>query len=202
MKTIIALAVALFLGSKVSATAQYPDKIIYHGRTYNLHTNPLEAYFGKYPDKRPKGGLMSTALWRGYIATFEIRDNQLFLRDIEVEYRDTLSKKEYDLQWKSVLSEVFLGGDPVKIDWFTGLLVMPYGKLINYVHMGYGSTYKNYILLEINEGSLQEAERFSYNEYERFKERQFAAFKAICSIQTDRSIQKAQSRAFERRQVG
>lgn len=54
---------------------------------------------------------------------------------------------------------------------------MPYGKLINYVHMGYGSTYRNYILLEINEGSLQEAERFSYNEYERFKERQFAAFK-------------------------
>lgn len=29
MKTIIALAVALFLGSKVSATAQYPDKIIW-----------------------------------------------------------------------------------------------------------------------------------------------------------------------------
>src|SRR5690606_20760749 len=29
MKTIIVLAVALFLGSKVSATAQYPDKIIW-----------------------------------------------------------------------------------------------------------------------------------------------------------------------------
>lgn len=50
-------------------------------------------------------------------------------------------------------------------------------KLVDYVHMGYGSTYKNYMLLEIDQGNLMKGKRFEYKGYERFKERQFQAFK-------------------------
>src|SRR5690606_29149194 len=177
MKTFLTLVLTLFLGLNVFATAQYPDKIIYNGKEYSLHSNPLEVYFEKYPDKRPQGGIMSTALWRGYVATFEVKDNQLFLKDIEIQYHDTTSKESYPYKWRSVIKEVFPDQKDVKIDWLTGLLVIPHGKLVNYVHMGYGSTYKNYILLEIDKGDLKQEKRFKYKEYEKFKERQFQAFK-------------------------
>ncbi len=98
---------------------------------------------------------MSTALWRGYVATFEVKDNQLFLKDIEIQYHDTTSKESYPYKWRSVINEVFPNNEKIKIDWLTGLLVIPHGKLVNYVHMGYGSTYKNYILLEIDKGDLK-----------------------------------------------
>ncbi|SDL86291.1 hypothetical protein SAMN05421823_108307 [Catalinimonas alkaloidigena] len=177
MKTFLTLILTLFLVVNVFATAQYPDKIIYNGKEYSLHSNPLEMYFEKYPDKRPKDGAMSTALWRGYVATFEVKDSQLFLKDIEIQYHDTTSKESYPYKWCSVIKEVFPDQKDIKIDWLTGLLVIPHGKLVNYVHMGYGSTYKNYILLEIDNGDLKKEKRFKYEEYEKFKERQFQVFK-------------------------
>jgi hypothetical protein len=177
MRKILIIILNLLIGLKVFATTQYPDKIIYNGKGYNLHSNPLEAYFEKNPDKRPQGGIISTALWRGYVATFEIKDNQLYLKDIEIQYQDTTSKESYNYKWKSVINEVFPKQKEIKIDWLTGLLVIPHGKLVNYVHMGYGSTYKNYILLEIDKGDLKKELNFKYKEYEKFKERQFQVFK-------------------------
>lgn len=177
MRTIFIIILTLFLGINVYATAQYPDKIIYNGNEFRLHSNPLEAYFEKNPDKRPKVGVVSTALWRGYVATFEVKNNQLFLKDIEIEYHDTTSKKSYSYKWRSVIKEVFPDQTDIKIDWVTGLLVIPDGELVNYVHMGYGSTYQNYILLELDKGDLKQERRFNYEEYEKFKERQFQAFK-------------------------
>jgi hypothetical protein len=172
MRTILTLILTLFLGLNVFATAQYPDKIIYNGKEYSLHSNPLETYFEKNPDKRPKGEIISTALWRGYVATFEVKDNQLFLKDIEIEYHDTTSKESYTYKWRSVIEEVFPDQEDIKIDWLIGLLVIPHGKLVNYV-----STYKNYILLEIDKGDLKKEKHFKYKEYEKFKERQFQIFK-------------------------
>jgi hypothetical protein len=171
------LLLTTIFGLTAFATAQYPDKIIYNKTEYKLHSNPLESYFDKNPDKRPKGGLMSTALWRGYVATFEIRDNQLFLKDIEIQYRDTTNKDNYDYKWRSVLDAVFPDQKNIKIEWLTGLLVLPQGKVVNYVYMGYGSTYQRYILLELDKGDLKKEKQFKSKEYEKFKEKQFQVFK-------------------------
>jgi hypothetical protein len=177
MKSILFLFFGCFISLHSLATAQYPDKIVYQGETHDLLSNPMESYFEKYPDKRPRGGIMSTALWRGYVASFEIRDDQLFLKDIEVKIPDSTNKKSYEYTWKSVINEVLPDKEPLKIDWMTGLLVIPGGKIVNYVHMGYGSTYENYILLALENGDLKDERRYNYKEYETFKERQFKAFK-------------------------
>lgn len=177
MKFLIATVLGTFFYLTTFATAQYPDKIIFDGKEYSLHSNPLESYFEKNPDKRPKGGVMSTALWRGYVATFEIRDSQLFVKDIQIEYWDTTNKKSHDTKWKSVLTEVFGEQKDIKVDWLTGLLVLPYGKLVNYVHMGYGSTYEKYFLLEISKGDYVKSKKFDYKDYEKFKDKQFEAYK-------------------------
>jgi len=170
------------------ATAQIPDLLIYKGKEYKLQTNPLEAYFEKHPDKRPnKGG--SSALWRKYIATFKIKDNYLYLEDIATQFtkitkitkeeskkNKTIKNFKFKSIKKSIKEEIFKK-QIIKIDWFTGILVLPYGKMINYVHMGYGSTYENYILLEVQKGKITKKKDLTAKEYQLFKEVQFSEFK-------------------------
>jgi len=178
MRIILTVIFVVLSHSTVFGTVQVPDKIIYNGKEYYLHSNPMEDYFKKYPNKHPQRNrdtvIVSSDLWRGYVATFEIKNNQLYLKDIEIEVPDDTSMR--DTKWKSVLKEVFPNQELVKVDWITGLLVMPYGEIVNYVHMGV-STYEHYILLEIHNGNLTKEKQFDYREYEEFKEKQFEAFK-------------------------
>jgi len=176
MRILFVLALVVF-SSAVFGTAQYPDEIIYNGKKYKLNSNPMESYFEKHPDKRPKNGIESNELYRGYIATFEIKNNQLYLKDIVINFRDTTDNKDYKTKKVSVKNEIFPNQELIKIDWMTGLLVIPVGEIVNYVHMGYGSTYESYILLEINKGNFKQEKQFGYKEYELFKEKQFQAFK-------------------------
>jgi hypothetical protein len=138
MKTFLIIAFTL-ISLNIFATAQFPDRIIYKGKKYALNCNPLEDFFNNNPGKRPNKGSFCTGLLRGYVATFEISDNQLLLKDIEIIVPDTLNKKT-DIKSVSVIKEIFPTQDIKNVDWFSGLLVIPYGKVVNYVHMGYVST--------------------------------------------------------------
>ena len=179
-KLLILTVVVLSLGMtkhKDALTAQYPDKIKFNGIEYSLNSNPLEQYFEKHPGKRPKGEIMSTALWRGYVAHFEIIDKQLFVTDIKIQVRDKNSENNSKIKWISVYKEVFPNTEKTKVDWYSSILILPYGKLISYVHLAYGSTYSNYWLIEIENGYSNEARNYNYKEYTKFKKRQFLAFK-------------------------
>ncbi len=175
MKTFL-IIVFSFISLNIFATAQFADRIIYKGQEYALNCNPLEDFFYKNPVKRPKKGSFCTGLLRGYVATLEISDNQLLLKDIEIIVPDTLNKKT-DIKSVSVIKEVFPGQEKISIDWFSGLLVIPYGKVVNYVHMGYASTYENYYLLEIDKGKFIKERKLNSKQYDQFKERQFQEFK-------------------------
>ena len=177
MRALCTLILFFCFNLTVFGTAQTPDKLIYNGKKYSLHSNPMESYFKKFPNKRPESEIMSTGLWRGYIATFEVKDGQLYLKDIEIEIRVKEDNGEYKYSSKSVLNEVFPNQELIKIDWLTGLLVLPEGNLINYIHMGYASTYEHYVLLEFENGNLKGEKQFGYEEYEKFKDKQFQAFK-------------------------
>ena len=172
MKAILISIILLIAQSQnLFATAQYPDNIIFEGKEYMLHSNPMEEYFEKYPDKRPSGGIMSTALWRGYVATFIVKDNELYLKDIEIEVPDEKSKESYAYKWKSVIKDLVVEGEELKINWITGILVIPHGEMKNYVHMGYASTYSKYILLEVEKGIVNKSKKLKY--------------KKICKIQRE-----------------
>ena len=66
-------------------TAQFGDQIRFEGKWHTLFSNPLEALF-KAGFPRPytilQGQGNVTANWRDYIASWEIRDDQLFLLDL------------------------------------------------------------------------------------------------------------------------
>lgn len=176
MKLTLLILFVLFCSIQAFATAQYPDKIIFEGKEYALHTNPMDDYFEKFPNRKPKGGIMSSALWRGYVATFEISGGELFVKDVQIQVAKGNSQN-LEIEWKSVLQSVVPDGQKLKVDWFSGLLVLPYGKLVQYVHMGYGSTYENYILIPVKNGNANAERRLNAEQYEAFKTKQFEAFK-------------------------
>ncbi len=184
MKTFLVFVFSLFVSVQLFATPQIPDKIIYKGKEYDLHSiYPLESYFKKYPDKNP-GRLgkdpdcfiSSTGLHRGYVATFEVVNNQLFLKDIQVM---TCGKEGQSHGWRSAMKEAFPDEKTVRVNWSTGIFVLPYGKSTPDMKRGYGSPslYENYIILEVSAGKVTKEKRCTYDEFVSFKERQFQAFK-------------------------
>jgi hypothetical protein len=182
MRTLFVILLTILFSLKGFGTPQIEDKIIYNGKEYKLQTAPLfgiyymETYFKKYPDKRPKSELMSTGLHRGYVATFEVKENLLYLNDIEIEVY--ANGKNFPTKWKSVKNEIFPNQKLIKIDWVTGLLVLPFGKTVDCgKYYGDNWTYENYVLLEMNKGILKRVKQFSYTNFEKFKEKQFEAFK-------------------------
>jgi len=177
MRTLLTIALTIFLSTAVFGTVQIPDKIIYKGKEYRLGDSyPLESYFAQYPDKRPKSNITFSALWRGYVAMFEIIDNQLFLKDIEIKIYTKNEKGMDESSWKSVLNEVFPNQELVKMDCFMGLLVLPYEEK-NYAHREYDLPKEHYILLEIDKGKLKKERKFYNGEFKEFEEKQFQAFK-------------------------
>jgi hypothetical protein len=184
--SIIILLLSCFV-QEVSATAQISDRLIYEGKSYHLHNNPLEGYFKKHPKKRPEGDLTYPALWRGYIATFEIINQALILIDLKIQVYDYEEGKE---EWapevilKSVLKEVFPEEEALKIDWCTEVLILPFGKLIHYVDYAYASTFEQYVLLEMKAGILTQSKAFDIAGYLAFKKQQFRHFKATKEYQT------------------
>ena len=178
VKKYLFLILFIFQGLFLFATAQYPDKIIYDGRKYDLIVNPMEIYFNNFPERRPQASLRSTALWRGYIATFEIIQNELWIVDIKIEVRTSdIGAKKFTSKWVSVINECLNGNSRMKVNWYNGLLITPYGEMVNYVHMGYASTYENYFVLEIHNGNLKRELNMNYRQFIEFREKQFELYK-------------------------
>lgn len=146
----------------IYATAQFPDILFYKGNEYALMSNPLELYFNEdtpRPDKLFK--FSCTANWRGYIATWKIEAGALYL--VKVVSGDCSSNPpEIDV------SSIFSRKLPVEATWFSGILRIPQGKLLSYVHMGYGSIYEKELLVKIKNGKVI-SEEIKYNSQEKIK---------------------------------
>jgi len=56
---------------------------------------------------------------------------------------------------KVPLSKLFPGKKaPIFAEWYTGTLVVPEGKVLNYVHMGYQTTYEKELHIRISKGKV------------------------------------------------
>jgi hypothetical protein len=184
MKTILISLFLICLAVQLApATAQIPDALTFRGQKYALFVNPLEAYFKSHKERKPKGGVISSALWRGYVASFELRDSALYVSDIEIEEWTTDSSNERETTWKSVVQSAFPDSSERYCTWYSGLLVLPVGEMTSYVHMGYASLYEKYLVLRVKDGLLTKVREFTGKEYFEFKKRQFQAYKATDEFQ-------------------
>lgn len=129
-------------------TAQISETLCFEGRTLRMCDTPLGSYFG-FGGRRPKpdfDGFSCTALWRGYVGTWEITHDRLYL----VKLKGTLEDGS-----EAALATVFPDyPDRVFAHWYSGEIRIPEGKLLKYVHMGFGSRYERDLLLTFSNGVL------------------------------------------------
>lgn len=180
MKSLITTAllfiILTLLNVQASPQQQLTDKLFFNGQVYDLYTYPLEEYF-KENNNKPKIEVESFDLQRGYVATFEMKDGMLTLNDIQI---NRLSKTENNANkyvLETVKREVFGNSETIHLDWFTGLLVLPYGDILSFFHEGRVHGYSHYLLLEIKNGLLTGKRKYDFEGYKSFKNKQFTAFK-------------------------
>ena len=136
-------------------TAQFRDTLKYNGQQYSLATEPLRPYLQAMNIEYPS---TSTANYRGYIATWEVSDNKLYL--IKVILPDFFSDGNRQ-------AELFPGQEKAFASWYTGVIRIPHGELLEYVHQGYGSLYEKELYLRFLNGKLLgENEKDNRPEYE------------------------------------
>ncbi|HET8773008.1 MAG TPA: hypothetical protein VFP80_04425 [Thermoanaerobaculia bacterium] len=178
MQRLALILLAFALAGPLGATAQSPDLLEMDGKTYRIHTNPLAPFLAANPGRLPKPAIISTGLWRGYIATWAVHENRLLLKDVRMLTKAAMdSKADESKRYRSVLKEMFGDGAPQPTAWFTGHLIVPMGELVDYVHMGYGSTYSSYLVLTIVQGELRERRKLSAEAFLKFRRTQYAAYR-------------------------
>jgi hypothetical protein len=155
-------------------TAQISDLLIYNGNVNPINTNPLEEFFQANPERKPQIGVISSANWRGYQATFEILDGKLFVKDITIETFKKVGNKTKSI---SVIDEVFPKKDDRFCSFYSGLLILPQGKLMSYAHLSYASLYEKYLIIGVFSGEVGSIKSFTSEEYTDFQMRQFEAYK-------------------------
>ncbi len=77
--------------------------------------------------------LGTTACWRGYQGVWEIKNGRFYLVDLRGRLRLRDSR-------------------PILADWFSGILRIPKGKMLQYVHMGFGSVFEQEVHIKIENG--------------------------------------------------
>jgi hypothetical protein len=170
-------------------TAQFQENLIFKGKKYGMASEPFNQYLSKNKLAIRFTNLCS-ALWRGYMGSWLIEDDMLFLTSIsgrglilnKEKYREgklALRQKlkvglitpsqnghllkaleeecfeEIELSLKSL----FHTEEKVFASWFSGKLYVPYGMMLQYVHMGYESVYEKEMIFTITEGRVTGLEK-------------------------------------------
>jgi hypothetical protein len=125
-----------------AASEQVPDSLRYKGKQYNLFSTPLEAYFARHPKRRLKPKIVSTDCWRGYMAGWEIRDTHLQLVSLR------------DCDRKPLAPGITQLKKGARASWFSGVLRVPLGKKIQFVHQGFHSQYEKDLLIWLRRGKV------------------------------------------------
>lgn len=136
-------------------TAQIRERLLINGEGFGISTEPLKPHLEKL-DEKTKFISYITACWRGYIGTWKLHNNRLYLICL-------LGQGVINGQLKDVgLDYLFPKQKTVFANWFTGTIQVPYGKMTKYVHGGYLSEYEKNLFLKFEEGILTSYEAKGY----------------------------------------
>lgn len=146
-------------------TQQIRDALLYKDKEYYLNNEILEYYFNEFPERKPENTGGFSACWRGYVAFFEIKNNELIIRKINCLFNQEREK------YKQKLKDLF---PSKKYDWFSGLIRIDdfRGK-----YNDENNEEAIYELLEIREGNLIKHWKLNFEDFNEFKKTIFIDFK-------------------------
>lgn len=123
-------------------TAQIHEILIFDGQESSMaFCPPLPADQPRIVELPPEAiapedrFVFTTACWRGYQGSWEIRDGRFYLTGLRGRLR-------------------LEGEGPLLADWFSGVLRVPRGELLHYVHMGFGSVYEEEVHVRVENGQI------------------------------------------------
>ena len=150
-------AVCLLAANLAHATAQIPELIKIDGETHDLFREPLNPYllsndaYIKELERLSKD--RCTASWRGYQGHWTISsDQQLMLTAL---FANPCSDKPAPIPLTTFFPDAT---GPVPARWFSGKLLVPLGKMLQYQHMGYESEYEKYLIITVDQGKVTSRE--------------------------------------------
>ncbi len=123
-------------------TVQIMERIVLDGKEYGLAsildipTDDPRIISHESPEHMGQQHLFnSTACWRRYQGSWEIRDSQLFLSSINGKYQMT-------------------GSSPIFASWYSGELAVPQGKRLLYLHGGFGGIHEQDLMIRVEHGRV------------------------------------------------
>lgn len=127
-------------------TAQIHERLIYEGSETTMsfcpalpaHPRIVEVDRATHPVEEADRFCYSTACWRRYQGTWEIAGGRFSLVGLRGRYR-------------------LVGNGPLFAEWFSGVIRIPQGSMLLYVHMGFGSVYARELHLRIDNGLVFES---------------------------------------------
>jgi len=126
-------------------TAQFGEKLYYKGCELSMGSSPLGSYFAQ-SGTRPDFSTSCSALWRGYTGTWEIDNGRLFLIDLNGQLNNGRLAN---------VSTIFPHQKRVFASWYSGELLVPVGKMIKHVHMGFASQFEEELVFTIENGKMR-----------------------------------------------
>jgi hypothetical protein len=124
-------------------TIQAGDILSYNGEKTTIATEPLKPYLETRSDV--SFIFKSTALVRGYIGTWKIKNKKLYLVTL-VGFIE--NNEKVDLKY------LFPNKTEVFADWFSGDIRIPEGDLLQNINIGYASVFARDRVLNFNKGQL------------------------------------------------
>jgi hypothetical protein len=126
-------------------TLQSMEQLIYRGRKVRMATEPLSGYLKSHKEK-PEFFPASSGCWRGYVGTWEIKDEKLYL--IAIDGYARFKPKTYS---NVDMNYLFPNQKRIFAEWFTGELRIPDGDVLRSSGI-YDLTYELDLFLEIKNG--------------------------------------------------
>jgi hypothetical protein len=124
-------------------TIQAGDILSYNGEKTTIATEPLKPYLKTRSDV--SFIYKSTALVRGYIGTWKIRNKKLYLISL-LGFVNNNEKVDLNYLFPNKI-EVFAG-------WYSGDIRIPEGELLKKINLGYASVFEKDRILSFKEGIL------------------------------------------------
>lgn len=129
-------------------TAQIAERLRYKGQDFAMRTTPLSRYF-VMAGANPSFESYCTALWRGYVGSWEIVDARLYLVGLSGKL-----KGGTDASLTTFFPDF---PDCVFAHWYSGTIRILQGKQLEYMHRSYDNTYERDLFLDIERGVVVSA---------------------------------------------
>ena len=127
-------------------TAQFSERLLFEGQELTLCAVPLGPFL-EFSGSTLKFEATSTALWRGYVGTWAIENDRLYL--VKLSGNSVIDGEEREVGLEALFPDY---PDGVFAHWFTGELRCLSGALLNYVHGGFASTYEQDLFFRVQRG--------------------------------------------------